>query len=78
MQVEAPHSGIQDEFQPRPLGSGDLEAVEALMSMTNHWKTRNFRLSHFRPLTPSSDFSEDDSPSPGSAVLQDSPLVNDP
>uniref|UniRef100_A0A3B5AHE8 Kruppel like factor 10 n=1 Tax=Stegastes partitus TaxID=144197 RepID=A0A3B5AHE8_9TELE len=39
----------------------DMEAVKALMSMTKHWKTRNFRLQHFRPLTPSSDCSEDDS-----------------
>lgn len=45
------------------------------MSMTKHWKTRNFRLRHFRPLTPSSDCSEDDS---GSAVLHESSLCMTP
>lgn len=71
-------SEIQGDFQPAPLGAGDMEAVEALMSMTKHWKTRSFRLRHFRPLTPSSDCSEDDSVHFGSTVLRDSPLVSDP
>ncbi|XP_029307814.1 Krueppel-like factor 10 [Cottoperca gobio] len=61
MEFEELLSEIQGEFQPAPLGAGDMEAVEALMSMTKHWKTRSFRLRHFRPLTPSSDCSEDDS-----------------
>ncbi|XP_071325349.1 Krueppel-like factor 10 isoform X2 [Trachinotus anak] len=55
------------------MGAGDMEAVEALMSMTKHWKTRSFR-----PLTPSSDCSEYDSAPPASAVLQDSPLCMTP
>ncbi|XP_039973669.1 Krueppel-like factor 10 isoform X2 [Xiphias gladius] len=55
-----------------------MEAVEALMSMTKHWKSRNFRLRHFRPLTPSSDCSEDDSVPLGSGVLQDSHLCMTP
>lgn len=69
------HSDIQSEFQAAPMGAGDMEAVEALMSMTKHWKTRSSRLGRFRPLTPSSDCSEDDSVPPGSALLQDSALV---
>lgn len=78
MEIEEPYSHIQGESQPALMGQGDIEAVEALMSMTKHWKTRNFRLRHFRPLTPSSDCSEDDSAPPGSNVLQDTPLVSDP
>ncbi|XP_071758498.1 Krueppel-like factor 10 [Centroberyx gerrardi] len=78
MEVEELHSSIQAEFQPGPLGTGDMEAVEALMSMTNHWKSRSFRLGHFRPLTPSSDLSEDDSPSPGAAGPQYSLLCMTP
>ncbi|XP_062278694.1 Krueppel-like factor 10 [Scomber scombrus] len=78
MEIEEPYSHIQGESQPAPMGQGDMEAVEALMSMTNHWKTRNFRLRHFRPLTPSSDCSEDDSAPPGSNVLQDTSLCMTP
>uniref|UniRef100_A0A8C2ZL35 C2H2-type domain-containing protein n=1 Tax=Cyclopterus lumpus TaxID=8103 RepID=A0A8C2ZL35_CYCLU len=74
MEVEELHADIQGEFQLAPLGAGDMEAVEALMSMTKHWKTRGFR--HFRPLTPSSDCSEDDSVPFGYAALRDS--VRDP
>ena len=77
MEVEELHSDIHCEFQPAPLAAGDMEAVEALMSMTNHWKTRSFRLRHFRPLTPSSDCSEDDPVPFGSTVLQDSTLVSE-
>lgn len=78
MEVEELYSGIQGEFQPAPLGAGDMEAVEALMSMTKHWKTLSFRFRHSRPLTPSSDCSEDDSAPLGSTLLQESPLVSDP
>lgn len=78
MEVEELHSDMQGEFQPSPLGEGDMEAVEALMSMTKHWKTRSFKLRHFRPLTPSSDCSEDDSVPFGSTVLQDSPSCMTP
>ncbi|KAM9352871.1 Krueppel-like factor 10 [Symphorus nematophorus] len=72
MEVEELYSDTQGEFQPAPLGAGDMEAVEALMSMTKHWKTQSFRFRHSRPLTPSSDCSEDDSAPLGSTVLQES------
>ncbi|XP_031178596.1 Krueppel-like factor 10 [Sander lucioperca] len=78
MEVEELHSDIQGESQPAPLGAGDMEAVEVLMSMTKHWRTRSFRLRHFRPLTPSSDCSEDDSVPFGSTVQLDSPLCMTP
>ncbi|XP_042346131.1 Krueppel-like factor 10 [Plectropomus leopardus] len=74
MEVEELHADMQSEFQPAALGAGDMEAVEALMSMTKHWKTRSFKLRHFRPLTPSSDCSEDDSVLYGSTAPQD-PLL---
>lgn len=48
------------------------------MSMTKHWKTPSFKFRHCRPLTPSSDCSEDDSVPPGSTVLQESPLCMTP
>uniref|UniRef100_A0A3P8SH88 C2H2-type domain-containing protein n=1 Tax=Amphiprion percula TaxID=161767 RepID=A0A3P8SH88_AMPPE len=81
MDIEEHHSNIsaiQGELQPAPMGAGDMEAVEVLMSMTKHWKTRPFRLRHFRPLTPSSDCSEDDSVSAGSVLLYDSLLCMTP
>lgn len=69
MEIKELSSQKQDELQPA-IRAGDMEAVEALMSMSEHWKTRSLRL--IRPLTPSSDYSEDD-PSP--TVRQGSPLV---
>lgn len=78
MDIEEHISDIQGDLQPAPMGAGDMEAVEALMSMTKHWKTRPFRLRHFRPLTPSSDCSEDDSVSAGSVLLHDSLLCMTP
>ncbi|XP_039868940.1 Krueppel-like factor 10 isoform X2 [Simochromis diagramma] len=36
-------SDVQGESQPTDMGAGDMEAVRALMSMTKHWKSRNFR-----------------------------------
>nr|XP_040020045.1 Krueppel-like factor 10 isoform X2 [Gasterosteus aculeatus aculeatus]XP_040020046.1 Krueppel-like factor 10 isoform X2 [Gasterosteus aculeatus aculeatus] len=72
MDVEELHSDVWGELQPALLGAGDMEAVEALMSMTKHWETRGSRLSHCRPLTPSSDCSEDDAVPFGSATLRDS------
>lgn len=72
--MEELHSGIRGEFHPAPLGASDMEAVEALMSMTKHCK--NFRFKHSRPLTPSSDCSEEDCAQVGSTVLQESPLVS--
>ncbi|XP_072249448.1 Krueppel-like factor 10 [Leuresthes tenuis] len=69
MEVEEHSTNIQVDFKPASMGTGDLRAVEALMSMTKHWKTRNLRL---RPLSPSSDSSQDEFVLSGSAVLQDS------
>lgn len=71
-------SDVQGESQPTDMGAGDMEAVRALMSMTKHWKSRNFRVRHYRPLSPSSDYSEDDQVTTSSAVLQDSLFVRDP
>nr|XP_046255882.1 Krueppel-like factor 10 isoform X2 [Scatophagus argus] len=78
MKVEELCSDIQGAFQPAPMGAVDMEAVEALMSMTEHWKTLNLKFRHPRPLTPSSDCSEDDSAPLGSAVPQESPLCMTP
>ncbi|KAM9852746.1 LOW QUALITY PROTEIN: Krueppel-like factor 10 [Aulostomus maculatus] len=63
------------ELQPAKT-AGDMEAVEVLMSMTSHLKTSNLR--HFRPLTPTSDCSEDDSAPFGSTRIQDSRLCMTP
>ncbi|XP_017268627.1 Krueppel-like factor 10 [Kryptolebias marmoratus] len=61
-------SEVQGLTRPAPcLGAGDLKAAEALMSMTKLWNTRNFRRSHTRPPTPSSESSEDESVPSGSA-----------
>ncbi|XP_034466031.1 Krueppel-like factor 10 isoform X1 [Hippoglossus hippoglossus] len=78
MEVEELQSDIQSDLQPAAMGAGDMEAVEALMSMNNHWKTRRFGLRHFRPLTPSSDCSEEESAPPESTVVQESPLCMTP
>lgn len=59
-----PGSQKHEESQCPPMAVGDMEAVEALMFMNTHWKartSRSFKHRQFRPLTPSSDFSEDDS-----------------
>lgn len=61
MHFEEFHSDIQSEHQPAPLGVSDIEAVEALVSMTKQWKTTSFKPKPLRPLSPSSDCSEDDS-----------------
>ncbi|XP_053737424.1 Krueppel-like factor 10 [Synchiropus splendidus] len=50
----------------RAVDGGDMDAVEALMAMTKHWKSQSFKMRHSRPLTPPSDCSEDDSALPGS------------
>uniref|UniRef100_A0A3P9JVT6 C2H2-type domain-containing protein n=1 Tax=Oryzias latipes TaxID=8090 RepID=A0A3P9JVT6_ORYLA len=55
-----------------------LRAAEALVSITELWKTGNTRLRHSRPLTPSSDSSEDDWASPVSASQQDLPFCMTP
>ncbi|XP_035602121.1 Krueppel-like factor 10 isoform X2 [Oncorhynchus keta] len=59
-----PGSQNHEESQCHPMAVGDMEAVEALMFMNTHWKartSRSFKHRQFRPLTPSPDFSEDDS-----------------
>ncbi|KAM9723646.1 Krueppel-like factor 10 [Menidia menidia] len=48
------------------MGAGDLMAIEALMSLTKHQKTRNLRL---RPPSPSSDCSDDELVPSGSPAL---------
>lgn len=48
------------------------------MSMTNHWKTQSFKFKHPRPLTPSSECSEDDSAHLGFSVLQEASLCMTP
>lgn len=78
MDIGELYSDLQGEFQPAPFGVCDMEAAEALMSMTKHWKTLSFKFRHCRPLTPSSDSSEDDPVPPGSTVLQESPLCMTP
>ncbi|XP_024144796.1 Kruppel-like factor 10 isoform X1 [Oryzias melastigma] len=55
---------------------GDLRAAEALVSLTEDWKTRKRRRS--RPLTPSSDSSEEDWTSSVSASQQDFPFCMTP
>lgn len=66
MKVEERFSGIQSMC----LAAGDMEAAEALMSMTKHCQSLTDR---FRPLTPSSEGSEDYC---APAALQDSSLVS--
>ncbi|XP_032414630.1 Krueppel-like factor 10 isoform X1 [Xiphophorus hellerii] len=82
MKVEMDQNEVLDtrsDFQPSSMGAGDLRAVEALISMTEHWKMRNFRPKQPRPLTPSSECSEDDSvPSGPSAMLGSSFCMTPP
>uniref|UniRef100_A0A3B5MGP7 C2H2-type domain-containing protein n=1 Tax=Xiphophorus couchianus TaxID=32473 RepID=A0A3B5MGP7_9TELE len=82
MKVEMDQNEVLDtrsDFQPSSMGAGDLQAVEALISMTEHWKMRNFRPKEPRPLTPSSECSEDDSvPSGPSAMLGSSFCMTPP
>lgn len=58
------------------LSIGDMEAVEALMSMMKHSDTQSFGVKRPRPLTPSSDCSEDESAPSGAVAMQESPLVS--
>lgn len=69
MEVEECFSGIQSVS----LAAGDIEAAEALMSMTKHCQTLTDR---FRPLTPSPEGSEDYCALLGTAGLRDSSLVS--
>lgn len=73
MEAEEHFSGIQGKIQSASLAAGDIEAAEALMSMTKHRITLTDR---FRPLTPSSEGSEDCCAPLGSAGLRDSSLVS--
>ncbi|XP_041844059.1 Krueppel-like factor 10 isoform X2 [Melanotaenia boesemani] len=66
------------EIQPAPMGAGDLKAVEALVSMTKHWKRRNLCPEEPRPLSPPTDGSEDELVLSGSAELQDSSFCMTP
>lgn len=77
MDFEEFHSDIRGEYQPAPLGVSDIEAVEALVSMTKQWKTTSSRSKHLRPLSPSSDCSEDDSSPRRFNVQQETLLVSD-
>lgn len=77
MEVDELGSRNLGDFQHASLGACDMEAVEALMSMTKHCKSQSLRFKPHRPLTPSSDYLEEDS-APGSSVLQESPLVSGP
>ncbi|KAG7470069.1 hypothetical protein MATL_G00135430 [Megalops atlanticus] len=61
-----------------PAERGDIEAVEALMSMSSGWKARSMRHRDLRPLTPSSDTSEDDSLLPASTEFQGLPFCMTP
>ncbi|KAJ8290966.1 hypothetical protein GJAV_G00019740 [Gymnothorax javanicus] len=58
-----------------PAERDDIEAVEALMSMSSSWKDRNRgTMTHdLRPLTPSSDIADEGALLPGSAVLHGLP-----
>lgn len=77
MDFEEFHSDIQSEYQLATLGVSDIEAVEALVSMTKQWKTTSFRPKHLRPLSPSSDCSEVDSSPHRFNVPQENLLVSD-
>lgn len=77
MDFEEIHSDIRRKYQPGPLGVSDIEAVEALVSMSKLWKTTSFRPKHLRPLSPSSDCSEDDSSPRLCNVPQETLLVSD-
>lgn len=78
MEVEERTLGTVDASLSVGLSVGDMEAVEALMSMMKHTNTPSFRVKHPRPLTPSSDCSEDESAPTGAVAMQESPLVSAP
>lgn len=78
MEVEAQASGNLGAPPSVGLVVGDMEAVEALMSMMTHSSTLSFRARHPRPLTPSSDCSEDDSATIGAVAMQEPLLVRAP
>ncbi|XP_035251185.1 Krueppel-like factor 10 [Anguilla anguilla] len=61
-----------------PAERGDIEAVEALMAMSSSWKAGGHAPRDLRPLTPSSDISEEGALVPGSAEFQGSPFCMTP
>lgn len=80
MKVEMDQNEVLDtrsDFQLSSMGAGDLQAVEALISMTEHWKMRNVRPKEPRPLTPSSECSEDDSVPSGPSAMLGSSFVSE-
>ncbi|XP_029958799.1 Krueppel-like factor 10 [Salarias fasciatus] len=81
MEAEEQRSAMSDvhrELKAASMAAGDMEAAEALISMKKPWKSGNVKSGHFRPLTPSSDCSEDDLVAPSSVLLQYSPLCMTP
>lgn len=77
MEVKEETLGTVDASPSVGWNVGDMEAVEALMSMMKHSNGQSFRLKHPRPLTPSTDCSEDESAPTGAVVMQES-LVSAP
>ncbi|XP_061109088.1 Krueppel-like factor 10 [Conger conger] len=77
--VEAERLGHDTGLWRYPAERGDIEAVEALMSMSSCWKARSHDTTHdLRPLTPASDISEEGLLVPGSAEFQGSPFCMTP
>lgn len=74
--VEADRHGDNRGQWHYPAEKGDIEAVEALISMSSCWKARSHTAHDLRPLTPSSDISEEGMLVPGSADFQESPFVS--
>ncbi|MEQ2218067.1 hypothetical protein XENOCAPTIV_028901 [Xenoophorus captivus] len=68
-------SDIRPEFQYALKVAGDLEV---LISMTEHWKTKNFGPKCPRPLTPSSECSDNDSVPSGPSELHESTFCMTP
>lgn len=79
LEVNEYNSRNLNEFQSGIMAERDIEAVNALMSMTNHGMTRRVGSRQFRPLTPSSEFSEEeDSLNMGTAELHESHMCMTP
>ncbi|KAJ8353858.1 hypothetical protein SKAU_G00214250 [Synaphobranchus kaupii] len=76
--VEAGRLGDSAGLWRYPAEKGDIEAVEALMSMSSSWKAQSHAAHDLRPLTPSSDISEEGTLVPGSAEFQGSPFCMTP
>ncbi|KAL4617036.1 Krueppel-like factor 10-like [Arapaima gigas] len=76
------HSLLHKELGASPWSASvqmkDMEAVEALMTMSSRWAARSCERTDPRPLTPPSDGSEEDAASPPLAEFQESPLCLTP